>query len=91
VTRLSALAVGLAALDLGAGRRSKADTIDHAVGVVCHAKRGATVAAGDLLAEVHASDSASADTAVDAVLTAYQLGPTPSDTHPGRILLDVIQ
>ena len=30
---LGALAVGVAALELGAGRRTKADTIDHAVGV----------------------------------------------------------
>ena len=33
--RLDALAVGIAALELGAGRRTKTDTIDHAVGVVC--------------------------------------------------------
>ena len=37
---LGALAVGVAALELGAGRRTKADAIDHAVGVLCFAKRG---------------------------------------------------
>ena len=37
VARLGAIAVGNAALHLGAGRRTKEDTIDHAVGVVCHA------------------------------------------------------
>jgi pyrimidine-nucleoside phosphorylase len=40
VAGLGALAVGVAALELGAGRRTKADTIDHAVGVLCFAKRG---------------------------------------------------
>ena len=40
VTRLGALEIGLAALHLGAGRRTKEDSIDHAVGVVCLAKRG---------------------------------------------------
>ena len=67
VTRVGALAVGVAALELGAGRRTKADTIDHAVGVLCFAKRGDTVLAGDDLAEVHARDEASAAAAADAV------------------------
>ena len=53
---------GIAALELGAGRRTKEDSIDHAVGVVCHVKRGDSVSAGDVLAEVHARDDASAST-----------------------------
>src|SRR5689334_23564705 len=40
VVRVGAIAVGVAALRLGAGRQTKDDTIDHAVGVVCRAKRG---------------------------------------------------
>ena len=40
--------VGSAALHLGAGRRTKEDEIDHAVGVVCRAKRGDRVAEGDV-------------------------------------------
>ena len=52
--------IGIAALHLGAGRQTKDDTIDHAVGVVCLKKRGDAVAAGDVLAEVHARDDASA-------------------------------
>jgi pyrimidine-nucleoside phosphorylase len=88
VTRLGALAVGVAALELGAGRRTKADEIDHAVGVVCRVKRGDAVVAGDVLAEIHAADETAADTAVDAVLAAYELG----DAAPRRqdILLDVV-
>ena len=60
VGRLGAIAVGVAALHLGAGRASKEDEIDHAVGVVCHRKRGDAVEEGDVLAEVHARDDASA-------------------------------
>jgi thymidine phosphorylase len=78
----------MAALHLGAGRRTKEDTIDHAVGVVCHVKRGAKVAAGDVLAEVHARDEASGAEAVAAVRDAYELGDTPPREHP--ILLDVV-
>ena len=88
VEHLGALAVGIAALELGAGRRTKADTIDHGVGVVCQAKRGDQVAAGDTLAEIHAADDRSATTAAAAVLAAYEIG----DDEPRRhdILLDVI-
>ncbi len=88
VSRVGALAVGVAALELGAGRRTKADTIDHAVGVLCFAKRGDAVLAGDDLAEVHAQDEQTAAKAVEAVLSAY----TIADTAPATsgILLDVV-
>ena len=88
VTALGAIRVGVAALHLGAGRRAKGDQIDHAVGVVCRAKRGSEVAAGDVLAEVHARDEAAADEAVEAVQAAYELGDGRSREHP--ILLDVV-
>ena len=88
VTRLGALDVGIAALELGAGRREKDDPIDHAVGVLCFAKRGDTVLAGDDLAEVHARDDAAAERAVEAVRAAYEIG---SEAPPERgILLDVM-
>ena len=88
VQRVGARAVGLAALDLGAGRRTKTDSVDHAVGVLCFAKRGDTVLAGDELAEVHARDEASADRGVEAVLAAYEVG---DEAPPERgILLDVV-
>jgi len=88
VQRVGARAVGLAALELGAGRRTKTDSVDHAVGVLCFAKRGDTVLAGDDLAEVHARDDASADRGVEAVLAAYEVG---DEAPPERgILLDVV-
>jgi thymidine phosphorylase len=88
VGRVGALAVGLAALDLGAGRRTKADEIDHAVGVVCSAKRGQTVEAGQVLADVHARDEWSAEAATAAVLAAYEIGDEPPPVQ--GILIDVV-
>ncbi|MGZ4354298.1 MAG: thymidine phosphorylase [Gaiellaceae bacterium] len=89
VTRLGAIRVANAALHLGAGRRTKEDTIDHAVGVLCLKKRGDSVAAGERLAEVHAQDEQSADEAVAEVVAAYELG----DEEPARrsVLLEVLQ
>ena len=88
VARLGALDVGIASLELGAGRRTKDDEIDHAVGVVCHVKRGQTVVRGQLLADVHARDEESAAGAVVAVLAAYEIGDEEPRAH--GIVLDVI-
>ena len=88
VTRLAALPIGIASLELGGGRRTKDDEIDHSVGVVCSAKRGQTVEAGQVLADVHARDEASAETAVAAVLAAYEIGDEAPPVH--GILLDVV-
>jgi pyrimidine-nucleoside phosphorylase len=88
VTRLGAIRIGNAALRLGAGRRTKDESIDHSVGVVCLRKRGDSVESGDLLAEVHARDGASAAAAAGEVLAAYELG---QDAPRERgVLLEVV-
>jgi len=73
VTRCSALAIGRAAMRLGAGRARKEDAIDHAVGVVALAKRGDEVGIGQPLAVVHARDVATAEAARDDVLAAFEI------------------
>jgi pyrimidine-nucleoside phosphorylase len=88
VTRLAALPIGVASLELGGGRRTKDDAVDHAVGVVCSAKRGQTVEAGQVLADVHARDDESAARAAEAVLGAYEI--TDEEPHPHGIIIDVI-
>jgi pyrimidine-nucleoside phosphorylase len=88
VHRLSAIQVGLAALHLGAGRATKEAEIDHAVGVICLRKRGDAVAAGDVLAEVHARDDASGEEAAREVLAAYELGEEAGRER--KIILDII-
>jgi pyrimidine-nucleoside phosphorylase len=88
VARLGAIRIGTAALELGAGRRTKDDEIDHAVGIVCVRKRGDRVAAGDVLAEVHARDDASAARAAQEVTSAYELADEPPPPRP--LLLDVL-
>src|SRR5207248_11030835 len=88
VARLGAVRIGNAALHLGAGRRTKEDTIDHAVGVLCRRKRGEEVSAGEVLAEVHARDETSAAAAVREVLAAYDIGAGQPQARP--ILLEVL-
>jgi pyrimidine-nucleoside phosphorylase len=89
VTSLGAVAVGVAALELGAGRRAKEDEIDHSVGVVLHKKRGDAVDAGEALAEIHARDDASAERGIAAVADAYAIGDEPP--QPEGVILDVIR
>src|SRR5438093_4691712 len=88
VQELGAIAIGVAALHLGAGRRTKEDTIDHAVGIRCLKKRGDAVAEGELLAEVHGRADADADQAAGDVLAAYTFSPEPPARRP--IVLETI-
>ena len=88
VQRIGAVAVGEAALGLGAGRVRKDDVIDHAVGIICVAKRGDRVAAGEPLAEVYASDEDAAGRAVSEVAAAYHIGLDQPEPRP--IVLEVL-
>ena len=88
VRELGATGIGNAAMHLGAGRSTKDDVVDHAVGIVCIAKRGAQVDAGDQLAVVHARTETGADEAARSVLAAYQFAEEPPDERP--VLLDVV-
>ena len=85
---LVAIRVGNAAVHLGAGRRTKEDAVDHAVGIVCRAKRGARVRAGDVLAEIHARTDDSAAEAEREVLAAYRIGDAEPPAHD--VLLEVV-
>ena len=58
VAEVDALTVGLAASALGAGRRTKDDAVDHAVGICLQASVGDRVAAGDPLLTIFARDEA---------------------------------
>lgn len=85
VTGVDALAVGGAAVLLGAGRRRKGDAVDPAVGVVLHRKVGDPVRAGEALATVHARDEATAAAALERLRLSYRIGDIPPD-RPQLIL-----
>ena len=88
VQRIATTAIGEAALGLGAGRLRKEDDIDHAVGIVCLAKRGAEVVAGAAIAEVHGRTEEAAEAGAAEVAAAYRIGAEPPEDVP--IVLDVI-
>ena len=84
VTDIDALALGLAAVDLGAGRATKEDDVDPKAGFVLNKRPGEPVEAGEPLAFIHASDPRRA--APEAVRRAFTLGDTPPADRP--LLLD---
>jgi thymidine phosphorylase len=80
--RLDARAVGIAAWRLGAGRARKEDPVSAAAGVVCRAKPGDEVRAGDVLLELHADDSARFAGAREALDGAFDIGDRAPDVLP---------
>jgi pyrimidine-nucleoside phosphorylase len=88
VRELRAREIAITAMELGAGREVAGEPIDHAVGVLCHAKRGDRVKRGEPLAEIHARDEVGAAAAEARVLAAYEIGGEP---EPRPLVLDVIR
>ncbi len=79
VGSIDALALGRAAVALGAGRRSKEDVIDSLAGINLNVQPGDEVRRGDILAEIHARDSARAGSIVDAVASAFSFVEQPPE------------
>ncbi|MDT2736458.1 pyrimidine-nucleoside phosphorylase [Enterococcus pseudoavium] len=57
VTKLVANEIGIAAMLLGAGRKTKEDDIDHAVGIKLHKKIGDRVTEGESLLTIYANSN----------------------------------
>jgi thymidine phosphorylase len=74
LTKLDALAVGVAAWRLGAGRARKEDPVSPVAGVELHAKPGDTVRAGQPLLTLHAGDPARFERALDSLDGAVEIG-----------------
>lgn len=74
--------IAWATLMLGAGRRTKDDEIDHAVGIEAHCNVGDAIAAGDLLMTIHANDEGSLQAALAELGDAVEYSPGPVDPLP---------
>ncbi len=73
VVDLDPLALGLAGVELGAGRTRAEQKVDPRVGLVLAATVGTRVSAGDTLVEVHAASDAQVDAIAPRVLAAFTL------------------
>lgn len=88
VRKVHALEIGNAAMLLGAGRATKDDLIDLAVGIKVHAKVGDYLEAGDLLATVHANDK-HIEEAIQKVEAAFEM--VSEKVQPNKLILDIIE
>lgn len=82
VAGIDAEAVGLAAMRLGAGRASKGESIDLAVGVVIERPAGVAVRAGEPLATVHARSEEAGLAAVHQVAAAFAIAESAPAQRP---------
>jgi thymidine phosphorylase len=89
VIRLEALAVGTAAWRLGAGRAQKEHPVSPSAGVVCVAREGEPVEAGQPILELHVDDPARLPGALAALEGAIEVGPEPP--QPQAIVIDTIR
>jgi thymidine phosphorylase len=85
LTRLDALAVGVAAWRLGAGRARKEDPVSAGAGVVMRAKPGDPVVQGQPLLELHADDPARFGRALEALEGGYDIG---AEHEPTELVID---
>jgi thymidine phosphorylase len=83
---LDALAVGTAAWRLGAGRARKQDPVSPVAGVICLAKPGDRVVAGQPLLELHADDPARFGPALAALAGAAPVVPAPPAPPPSPVI-----
>jgi thymidine phosphorylase len=86
--RLDGRAVGVAAWRLGAGRARKEDDVSATAGVICHAKVGDTVTAGQPLLELRTDEAERFAAAREALAGAWAIGPDPAS--PPELILDRI-
>ena len=74
VTKIKAEEIGKAAMVIGAGRATKEDEVDHAVGIELKKKVGDKVEKGEVIAEIYFNDEKNVQSSKEMVLDAYVIG-----------------
>jgi pyrimidine-nucleoside phosphorylase len=88
VSKIDALSIGISAMLLGAGRKTKDEVIDHSVGITLHKKVGDKVNQGEILATIH-SNNMNIDESTDLINKAYLI--SNEAVKPNKLIYDVIQ
>lgn len=88
IVDLDAYKVGLSAWHLGAGRTKKEDQVSKTAGIVCLAKEGDQVTAGEPIFEIHVDDPTRFEQAHLALAGAVQIAPEPVEKR--KLILERI-
>ncbi|MBU1070128.1 thymidine phosphorylase [Myxococcota bacterium] len=89
VQSVNSTAIGMAGVVLGAGRRQVSDPVDPAVSLFIRKKIGDTVAAGEVLVDVHYNDDRGLTDALERLQGAYVIDDAPVARKP--LVLKTIQ
>jgi thymidine phosphorylase len=90
LTRLDAMAVGVAAWRLGAGRAKQGDAVQDGAGVVWHARPGDTVTEGAPLFTLLTDEPERFDRAMASLDGGYDIGPHDAACAPSPLVIDRI-
>ena len=91
LTKLDALAVGVASWRLGAGRARKEDSVQAGAGIVWHATQGDPVKAGSPLFTLHTDDEQRFAGAIDALSGGYSIGRNEEICNRLPLVIEKIQ
>lgn len=87
VNHIDALAIGNAAMVLGAGRSKIGDAIDHSVGIVLAKKVNDKVCEGEVLAKIYANQE-NVEESINLVLQAYKIAKEKVDS---KLILKIVK
>lgn len=82
VARIEAEEVGKAAMVLGAGRETKEDNINHAVGIILSKKIGDYVETGDVIATLYYDGDEKLESSLELLNGAYKYSPNKIEASP---------
>jgi thymidine phosphorylase len=88
LSRVDAMAVGMAAWRLGAGRARKEDPVQAGAGVELHVKPGDPVRAGQPLMTLHTDDAERIERALDGLLDGVDVAADAESYAPTPLLID---
>ena len=91
ISSMDAMAVGISAWRLGAGRSKQGEQVSYGAGIEIHAKPGAKISNGDVIFTLHADDSARFDRAQSALEGAVTISQDGSVAERLPLIIEKIE
>jgi pyrimidine-nucleoside phosphorylase len=88
ISAIAAEDIGMASAKIGAGRNTKEDTIDPAVGVILEVKVGQKVEAGAVLCRLYYTSEENLEEAADQIEDAFRISAQPPEER--ELILEVV-
>lgn len=89
ITKINAEAIGLIAMELGAGRATKDSEIDLSVGLVLNKKRGEKVNKGEVIAFIHSNNENNIEKAYNDIIQNISISESYDNKIP--LIYDIIE